>query len=587
MSGAAPEISVIVAVYNVAGHIGAAIASLRAQSLTDFEALVIDDGSTDGSGAVARAAIGGDTRFRLIRQDNAGLSAARNAGLDLARGRFVAFLDGDDAYVPGALETWRRAVTEQGTDWAASAITLVFAGAETPHPAIHGDEAPGPARRIDMGDARQVARVFPSAWNKLVRRAAFTGLRFPPGTWFEDHEVHWALAARLGALAYTPAPLVRHRRDRPEQITGTDSDRVFDQLGVLERLRPKLLSGGFTHAEQGFGWLALRLVHERALVLADPARRARFLAQAGWLLAKWQAFDQLGEDVEISRALMLRLRGVWPLTVVVLADPARADVTPTLAALALPGMGDFDLLVVAPARLALPETLRNGLPMARVAPHDWNPATLRGRHVVVFAPGERPTPVGLRHLVNLAERTGADLTFGAVLRDAGGYHDGWTDNRVAPGLEALPVAGGIVAIGGAQALRLFPALGNRCFRRAALPDHWPPETSAHWVQAFVLSQSLVAPKVACTRLPVAHLAPPQRVPCADLARWAAALVAPAAGLPPGWRAVFYWRQVLGAPPVRWPAALWAALRHGLIGGPLDPSAPRGLRLVARLARPRP
>ena len=81
-----PSISVIVPVYNVHAHVGAAIASLRAQTWGDFEALVIDDGSTDGSGELARAAIGDDPRFRLITQANRGLSGARNTGLDAAIG---------------------------------------------------------------------------------------------------------------------------------------------------------------------------------------------------------------------------------------------------------------------------------------------------------------------------------------------------------------------------------------------------------------------------------------------------------------------------------------------------------------------
>lgn len=83
---AAPLITVIVAVHEVAAEVAQAIASLRAQTLADFEALVVDDGSTDGSGRIAAEAFAGDARFRLLVQPNRGLSAARNAGLDQARG---------------------------------------------------------------------------------------------------------------------------------------------------------------------------------------------------------------------------------------------------------------------------------------------------------------------------------------------------------------------------------------------------------------------------------------------------------------------------------------------------------------------
>ena len=97
---ALPVISVIAAVHNVADHVGAMIDSLRAQSFAAFEVVIIDDGSTDGSEDLVRTLSASDPRFRVIRQDNAGLSAARNTGLEAARGAFVAFIDGDDTVNP-------------------------------------------------------------------------------------------------------------------------------------------------------------------------------------------------------------------------------------------------------------------------------------------------------------------------------------------------------------------------------------------------------------------------------------------------------------------------------------------------------
>ena len=76
-----PRISVVVPVFDVEDHVGACLASLRAQVGVDLEVIVIDDGSTDASRARAEEAIGDDPRFRLISQDNRGLSAARNAGM--------------------------------------------------------------------------------------------------------------------------------------------------------------------------------------------------------------------------------------------------------------------------------------------------------------------------------------------------------------------------------------------------------------------------------------------------------------------------------------------------------------------------
>jgi glycosyltransferase involved in cell wall biosynthesis len=91
-----PHVSVVVPLYQKAATVGRCLASIRAQSYADFEAIVVDDGSTDGGGAAVAAL--GDARFRLVRQANAGPGAARNRGLREARGAYAAFLDADDAW---------------------------------------------------------------------------------------------------------------------------------------------------------------------------------------------------------------------------------------------------------------------------------------------------------------------------------------------------------------------------------------------------------------------------------------------------------------------------------------------------------
>lgn len=91
-----PCISFIVPVYNMERLLPRALRSLRAQTLTDFEAILINDGSKDGSAALCAQAAAEDARFRFIDQPNGGVAAARNAGLDAARGEYIFFLDPDD-----------------------------------------------------------------------------------------------------------------------------------------------------------------------------------------------------------------------------------------------------------------------------------------------------------------------------------------------------------------------------------------------------------------------------------------------------------------------------------------------------------
>jgi CDP-glycerol glycerophosphotransferase len=91
-----PRLSVIVPIYAVEPFLGDCLDSLAAQDVSDFEAILIDDGSPDRSGELAERYAARDPRLRVVHQANAGLGAARNAGVALARGEFLAFLDADD-----------------------------------------------------------------------------------------------------------------------------------------------------------------------------------------------------------------------------------------------------------------------------------------------------------------------------------------------------------------------------------------------------------------------------------------------------------------------------------------------------------
>ena len=101
-----PEISIVVPVYNLEKWIGRCLDSLAKQTFSNFEVLLIDDGSTDGSPAICCDFCAADSRFGYIRQENRGASAARNTGLDKARGEYICFVDADDILEPTYLSAF-------------------------------------------------------------------------------------------------------------------------------------------------------------------------------------------------------------------------------------------------------------------------------------------------------------------------------------------------------------------------------------------------------------------------------------------------------------------------------------------------
>ena len=108
-------VSVIVPVYNVLPYLRESLDSVINQTYKDLEIIIVDDGSTDGSDAVCEE-YAKDSRVKVIHQKNHGLSAARNVGLDIARGDYIAFLDSDDVYLPDMIQTMVEGIQKSQAD---------------------------------------------------------------------------------------------------------------------------------------------------------------------------------------------------------------------------------------------------------------------------------------------------------------------------------------------------------------------------------------------------------------------------------------------------------------------------------------
>lgn len=110
------EISVIIPVYNKAQYVAQCLKDILTQDFDNFEVIVVEDGSTDGSGDICDQMAEGEPRLRVVHKDNGGVTAARRRGVELAQGRYIVFVDADDELLPGALKTLHATIEQTGAD---------------------------------------------------------------------------------------------------------------------------------------------------------------------------------------------------------------------------------------------------------------------------------------------------------------------------------------------------------------------------------------------------------------------------------------------------------------------------------------
>lgn len=226
-------ISIIVPVYRVEDYIRRCLNSLLAQTDRDFEAILVDDGSPDRSGAICEEYASRDRRFRVIHLENGGLSAARNTGLAAAEGNYILFLDSDDWIHPRTLELLLSALTKTGADMAMCNYSTATEWCE---PADIGTPA---VETLSGRDAllslyRQGGGRFVVSWGKLWRRERLSGLVFPEGRIHEDEATTYRLLYPLERLALVEAPLWFYYQN-PTGIThSVYSSRRLDVLTAVE-----------------------------------------------------------------------------------------------------------------------------------------------------------------------------------------------------------------------------------------------------------------------------------------------------------------------------------------------------------------
>lgn len=222
-----PKVSVIVPIYNVEKYLEKCINSLLSQTLEDIQIILVNDGSKDNSGNIAKEyEKNNKDRVIYVEKENGGLSDARNYGLKYATGDFIAFLDSDDYIEKNAYEEMYNKAIEENADYVECDFIWEF-----PNKIRVDKQYPYKNKKEMLSFVRVVA------WNKLIKRQLITdnNLEFPKGLRYEDIEFTYKLIPFINKFAYVDKPFI-HYVQRKGSIANVQNERTAEIFTVLDNV---------------------------------------------------------------------------------------------------------------------------------------------------------------------------------------------------------------------------------------------------------------------------------------------------------------------------------------------------------------
>ncbi len=237
MSEEIPLVSVIVPVYKVEPYLRRCIDSILCQTYRNLEIILVDDGSPDNCGAICDEYALKDTRIKVIHKVNTGVSAARNTGLDNAKGKYVGFVDSDDHIVPEMYERMTMAIESNDAD-------IVFCSyfSEVSPVNVKSDysvELSLPTEEYQKRMRYGMSSV--EVWSRLFRRTLFEAIRFPEGRRYEDFIIMPALYDKANKIVGMDDRLYYYNLYNTSSImalTNKTLENQFEELCVyVERVR--------------------------------------------------------------------------------------------------------------------------------------------------------------------------------------------------------------------------------------------------------------------------------------------------------------------------------------------------------------
>lgn len=222
-----PKVSIIVPIYNVEKYLERCINSLIGQTLDDIQIILVNDGSTDSSGEIAKEyAIKHQDKIMYLEKENGGLSDARNYGLPYATGEYIAFLDSDDYIDKEAYKAMYDKAKQENADYLECDFIWEYPNK------LKKD------KRVDYKNKKEMlAFVRVVAWNKLIKREVIekNKLEFPKGLRYEDVEFTYKLIPHLNKVSYIDKCFI-HYTQRENSIANVQNVRTSEIFTILDNV---------------------------------------------------------------------------------------------------------------------------------------------------------------------------------------------------------------------------------------------------------------------------------------------------------------------------------------------------------------
>ena len=229
-----PKLSVIIPVYNMEKYLAKCIESVLSPSVPDYEIVIVNDGSTDASPAIAESYREcSPSLITVVTTENMGLGSARNTGMAHSSGEYLYFLDSDDYLAPGGIDAIYACLEEDFDLCIFDSITVDENGRELKY--VHGCR---PGNEVSLASYPELLLEIPNVWNKIYRRRLFTdhGILFPGRAWFEDLHTVPKLYALAGKILYKPEPWHRYLLRGGSITNSSNAARNLEMIDAVDDL---------------------------------------------------------------------------------------------------------------------------------------------------------------------------------------------------------------------------------------------------------------------------------------------------------------------------------------------------------------